>query len=525
MEDMSATDQMTVHELLDQLREQATSEADKGRRFERLMAAFFRADPTFSAQFSQVWAWSDWPGRGGRPDTGIDLVAEDAHTGENIAIQCKFYGANTRVSKKDVDSFISASGTRDFARRIIVDTSTSWGGNAEHVLRQQDKPIRRLSLEDLEYSLVDWTQFSWSAPEQLVISPKKQPRKHQREAIDAVTEQFAEHERGKLIMACGTGKTFTSLKLAEEYVGAGGSVLFLVPSISLLSQTIREWADNSELSLDMMAVCSDPKSTQKTTGGDSADISVVDLALPATTDIPELRKRWERAAGNTGSMTVVFSTYQSIEVVAQAQREGGLGEFDLIICDEAHRTTGAKIAGMDSAFMRVHDGQFIRGAKRLYMTATPRIFGEEAKTRAKEQRDDLTIASMDDVETYGPEFFRLGFGEAVERKLLTDYRVVILSVDEAYVTRNFQQELSEDGEIQLGDAARMVGCWNGLAKRFDRVSGESMAPMRRAVAFAQDIKTSKAIAQSFPSIVRQHVAQQGLENATAGVSAPPPPDR
>ena len=323
-------------------------------------------------------------------------------------------------------------------------------------------------------------------------------------------------------MACGTGKTFTSLKLAEEYVGAGGSVLFLVPSISLLSQTIREWADNSELSLDMMAVCSDPKSTQKTTGGDSADISVVDLALPATTDIPELRKRWERAAGNTGSMTVVFSTYQSIEVVAQAQREGGLGEFDLIICDEAHRTTGAKIAGMDSAFMRVHDGQFIRGAKRLYMTATPRIFGEEAKTRAKEQRDDLTIASMDDVETYGPEFFRLGFGEAVERKLLTDYRVVILSVDEAYVTRNFQQELSEDGEIQLGDAARMVGCWNGLAKRFDRVSGESMAPMRRAVAFAQDIKTSKAIAQSFPSIVRQHVAQQGLENATAGVSAPPP---
>lgn len=204
-------------------------------------------------------------------------------------------------------------------------------------------------------------------------------------------------------------------------------------------------------------------------------------------------------------------------MIAQAQHQGGFPPFDLIICDEAHRTTGAKEAGSESAFMRVHDDTFIRGAKRLYMTATPRIFGDGAKEKAKDGA--AVVASMDDEAVYGPEFHRLGFGEAVEKNLLTDYRVVILSVDEDYVATRFQQELSKDGEIQLGDAARMVGCWNGLAKHFDTVQGESLAPMQRAVAFAKDIKTSKAIASAFPAVVDRHARTAEFADTEDGADA------
>ncbi|WP_144707542.1 DEAD/DEAH box helicase [Dermacoccus nishinomiyaensis] len=503
---------VTVHEVLDDLRAKATSERDKGSRFEQLMAAYLQTDPLFADQFSDVWSWQDWPGRDGKSDTGIDLVAVDRVTGENVAIQCKFYAEGHTVSKGDIDSFLSASGTSKFGQRIVVDTGAPWGKNAEDTIRDQTVKVRRISLADLQNSNVDWGKFTWSAPDTLPTVGKKTPRPYQRTAIDKVIEGLTTHDRGKLIMACGTGKTFTSLRLAEQQVGAGGSVLFLVPSISLLSQTVREWAANAEVPLDMIAICSDPKSTSRSNAVE--DISAVDVALPASTNNAVVQERWSKAAQRSDSMTVIFSTYQSIDVVAAAQAQGGFGPFDLIICDEAHRTTGVSVAGQDeSAFVRVHNNGVIAGTKRLYMTATPRIFGEDSKKKALDGAAEL--ASMDDETKFGPDLHRLGFGEAVEKNLLTDYRVLILAVDEEYVTKNFQAELAQDGEIQLGDAARMVGCWQGLAKHFDTVEGESLAPMKRAVAFAKDIKTSKAIAQAFPDVVNKHVAAVDLPDDAA----------
>jgi len=458
-----------------------------------------------------VFAWQDWPGRGGKHDTGIDLVAVDRQTGGNVAIQCKFYAAGHNVSKPDIDSFLAASGTTGFTRRIIVSTGADWGPNAEAALAEQTIPVTRIGTGDLAASRVDWSQFTWSTPDVVATRGKKTARPHQRTAIDKVSAGLAERGRGKLIMACGTGKTFTSLRLAEEHVGAGGTVLFLVPSISLLSQTVREWASEANLPLQMLAVCSDAKATKRT-GTAAEDISAVDLALPATTNLDLLTTRWAAAVADTGSMTVVFSTYQSIEVVAKAQAEGGFDPFDLIICDEAHRTTGVTIAGVDeSAFVRVHDNTFLPGAARLYMTATPRLFGDDSKKKAADA--DAVIASMDDEDTYGPELHRLGFSEAVEKKLLTDYRVLVLAVDEEYVTGNFQQELATSGEIPLGDAARIVGCWNGLAKHFDTTADESDHPMRRAVAFAKDINASKTVAASFPALVDRHIQALELDDA------------
>lgn len=503
----------SIYEVLDELRVQATSETDKGSKLEQLMAQFLRTDPMYAEQFSEVYLWQDWPGRDGKHDTGIDIVAVDRLTGANVAIQCKFYAPGSTIGKTDIDSFLSASGKEGFAQRIIVSTTDKWNGHAEDAIQGQQIPVRRIGLADLEASVVDWDAFDWAAPQVLPISDKNKLRSHQVEAVEAVMKGLTTHDRGKLIMACGTGKTFTSLRLAEQLAGPGRSVLFLVPSISLLSQTLREWSTQAEVPLAPLAVCSDRKATARSKAVNE-DISAVDLALPSTTNVAVLESRLTQALGETDSMTVVFSTYQSIDVVAQAQTQGDLPAFDLIICDEAHRTTGTTLAGEDeSAFVRVHNNDYIRGAKRLYMTATPRIYDDSSKARAGEA--NAVLASMDNEDLFGPELHRLGFGEAVSRHLLTDYKVLVLAVDETSVSRTFQLQLADEGnELRLDDAAKIVGCWNGLAKRGDAEHSFAAdpAPMRRAVAFAGTIRDSKQIESLFGQTVEQYAAAHDLED-------------
>jgi predicted helicase len=343
------------------------------------------------------------------------------------------------------------------------------------------------------------------------LKDRKKLRDHQRVALDKVRDGLAVRDRGKLIMACGTGKTFTSLKIAEELVPAGGTVLFLVPSISLLSQSLREWTQESEVELRPFAVCSDTKVGKRTKAQESEDISVVDLALPATTNPTRLHSQLSDTAAGAGRVTVIFSTYQSIAVVAEAQAMG-LGDFDLVICDEAHRTTGATLAGVEeSAFVRVHDNTFLRAAKRLYMTATPRIYDDASKTKAGQAQ--AVLASMDDETMYGPELHRLGFGEAVTAGLLTDYKVLVLAVDEKSVSRTFQAQLAdENSELKLDDVAKIVGCWNGLAKRGQLESGFTgdPVPMTRAVAFARSIKDSQKFADEFRAIVADYITTTGI---------------
>lgn len=506
----------SIYEVLEDLRAAALSESDKGSKLERLMLSYLKTDPVFADQFSDVWLWQDWPGREGKHDTGIDLVASDRITGGDVAIQCKFYAPTSTIGKYDIDSFLSASGKEGFLQRIIVSTTDRWNAHAEDALQGQQVPVQRIGLADLEASAIDWGQFSWAEPEVLEVSDKKCLRPHQREAVDASAKGLTEQDRGKLIMACGAGKTLTSLRLAEEMVGAGGSVLFLVPSISLLSQTLREWATEAEIPLAPVAVCSDRKATARSKAVNE-DISAVDLALPATTNIALLESRMAQALGDATSMTVVFSTYQSIDVVAQAQVQGELAPFDLIVCDEAHRTTGVTVAGEDeSAFVRVHDDSYLRGRKRLYMTATPRLYDDASKAKAGEA--NAVLASMDDESIFGPELHRLSFGDAVSRDLLTDYKVLVLAVDETSVSRTFQLQLADEGnELRLDDAAKIVGCWNGLAKRgsAEHSFEADPAPMRRAVAFTGTIKDSQHIESLFAQTVEQYASAYDLED-TAG---------
>lgn len=490
----------TIHAVLDDLRSRATNEREKGDLFEDLIAKFLRTDPVYAAQYAKVWRWMEYPLRDGKVDTGIDLVAEEAGTGDHVAIQCKFYAETHALQKADIDSFFTALGKKQFSAGLIVSTTDKWSKHAEDALADQTKPVGRLRVGDMDLSPVDWAQFSFMDIEYMPLRDRKQVRPHQREAIDAVKTGLASADRGKLIMACGTGKTFTSLRLVEEQVEPGGTVLFLVPSISLLSQTLREWSAEAIDQMRFFAVCSDRK-----VGAGSEDIRVHDLAIPASTNADQLAEELERGRV-PGQTTVVFSTYQSIDVVSRAQKAWG-GQFDLVICDEAHRTTGATLAGEDdSAFVRVHDNAVIDSVKRLYMTATPRLYDDVAKRKAEES--SVVIASMDDESLYGPELHRLGFGEAVERDLLADYKVLVLAVDEEYVAREFQRQLADENlELKLDDVAKIVGCYNGLEKRAldsDRLEVDSN-PMRRAVAFSRSIKDSKSIAEAFDEIT-EHLA-------------------
>lgn len=504
---------MPFHTILDRYRKISFSERDKGSRFERLMQAYLQTSPLYEGRFRHVWLWNEFPYKenfGGK-DTGIDLVAQTVE-GDFWAIQCKCYDEKTQITKASVDSFLSTSSkvfvndqhqTTSFALRLWISTTNNWGTEAENTIRNQNPPVQRISLTDLENAPVDWEALDKGITGTKARSGKKSPRPHQEKAIAAFHEYFKTGERGKLIMACGTGKTYTALKIAEKETGGKGLVLVLTPSISLVGQTLREWMAESSEEIFPICICSDPEvsKSSKKKDDDTDGYTVTDLALPASTNVQKIVQQFRIAEKfYEKAMVVVFSTYQSIEVVSRAQNKVGR-EFDLIICDEAHRTTGVTLKGEDdSAFVKVHDNDFIRARRRLYMTATPRLYAEESKQKAKIA--DAYLCSMDDEAMYGPEVFRIGFGEAVDKNLLTDYKVLVLTLSEADVPASLQDSVSNSGtEINMDDACKLMGCINALSKRLIIDEGllttSDPGPMHKAVAFCQNIKKSKRFTNIF----------------------------
>ncbi|MEX1265145.1 MAG: DEAD/DEAH box helicase family protein, partial [Actinomycetota bacterium] len=412
-----------------------------------------------------------------------------------------FRPAETAQVSTGVDTL---SGQKQWSRRIIVATTDLWSTNAEKSLEGHAVPIERIGIDDLDAMTVDWSSYDVANPGGVAPTPRHVLREHQVKAIDAVRTGFEQADRGKLIMACGTGKTFTALRIAEEHAGPGKSVLFLAPSIALVAQSLKEWTAECQVPIRPFAVCSD-STAGKPIEGENA--TPHDLVVPPTTDPVALIEAGVQVLP-TDAMTVVFSTYQSIQVIADMQAATG-HVFDLVVCDEAHRTAGvASVKGEDSAFALVHENAIVPATKRLYMTATPRLFKPVAADAAKES--DAILASMDDPEYFGEEFHRLGFGEAVEQGLLADYRVLILTVDESAVSESFQGLLSTNGELSLPDVARFVGCLSGLAKlpgaAGSSFSGDEPA-MQRAVAFWSKIVDSERFAQQFEQVADSYFDQ------------------
>lgn len=509
---------MTFQKTLDKYRKIAFSERDKGDRFERLMQAYLQTDPKYAFLFKQVWLWKEFPGKLdlGGGDTGIDLVAL-TQEGDYWAIQCKCYQADATIDKPAVDSFLATSGrtfkneqlqTTRFAHRLWISTTNKWGPNATEAIRNQDPPVTRINLFDLIEAPVDWDKLEQGIHGEASRTPKKVLRPHQTEALQKTHEHFISADRGKLIMACGTGKTLTALRIAENETSGKGLVLFLVPSIALLGQTLREWSADANEPINAICICSDPEISRKKTKNEDADtFSIVDLALPASTNTDYILHQFQqiRDKGLPG-MTVVFSTYQSIDVISKAQKvllHNGFVPFDLVICDEAHRTTGVTLADEDeSAFTKVHDKDFIQARKRLYMTATPRLYNDDTKSKAAQA--DAVLCSMDDDALYGNEIYRIGFGEAVERDLLTDYKVLILTLNDKDVPPAIQRMIADkEAEINTDDASKLIGTINAMSKQFLGDQGLTREsdpdPMRRAVAFCQSIAVSKKITATYNS--------------------------
>lgn len=516
MQNLSST---KFDQIIDKYRTESFSERDKGDRFEKLIKAYLLTKPEYKTQLSDVWLWSDFPeksqfGTGGK-DTGIDLVCRTLDD-EYWAVQCKCYQKNKKIDLATVSTFITTSQfpfsvggeNKNFSHRIWIDTTIN-GFNSEAQNAIDKLHVARLGLIDLKNDSVDWEKLDAGLYGDKAASVKYDLREHQQKAYDSTIKYFENHNRGKLIMACGTGKTFTSLRISEALANDSHLVLFLVPSIALLSQTLKEWSSQCKQNIYPICICSDAKASK------ANDDTISNLVLPATTDTNKVRWQFlnfKRRQAKEGGMIVVFSTYQSIDVISEVQKAINQTEndsfiFDLIVCDEAHRTTGYTPNGkLDSAFVKVHSDSNVKAKKRLYMTATPKLYDTNTQTKAKET--ETTLWSMDDTEIYGEEIYRIGFGEAVEKKLLSDYKVVVLTLDENSVDPKIQkiildQKTEDNKDIKAVDAIKLIGCINVLSKRTNYLTDKELftdedpEPMKSAVAFCSNIENSKYLRDSF----------------------------
>ena len=524
----------SVFDALDPIVNSSVSEREKGAKYEAACVWFLRNDPYWSQKFDKVGTieqalkWQDCPIHDTQ-DTGIDLVALDGANGEWWAIQCKCYDGEKTLPKGICDSFFArALGDPSISQYMVM---TSAKGPGKHLEKQLENTCAMLvDTAKMEASRLDWSPFVYGV--ESIERETYDPRPHQREAIEGIESAFAENDRCKAIMACGTGKTLMSLRLAEDYLKGSGLVLFCAPSISLVGQSMREWLSQSRAKLSPLVVCSDSKASRQE---DAIPMTLASFEYPATTHADRLMEHYAASRRrNPDGLVVVFSTYQSIDVIHQAQ-EMGLPEFDLVVCDEAHRTTGSALPGVSkkdaSAFMKVHYNENVRAKKRLYMTATPRIYGETAKRKGAE--DDFTIASMDDESLYGPVAYQIKFGEAVEKKLLTDYKVVVLAVEEDAL-RGRMPETDDNGvdaySLDADDVGKIIGCWKGLAEHGENAPddatgvgdmlvvddmnsepGKGIEPLHRAVGFCSTIDSSKTICEAFSRIVDRY-AQAGGED-------------
>lgn len=535
---------MTFDDIIGLFRSEALTERIKGNYFELLMQRWLRADPRYSHLFAHVWLWSEFgpaTDLGGR-DTGIDLVAMDDQ--DNLwAIQCKCYKEETQITEAAVGTFTAMAGaaftierpdalglspklTADihtFAHRLWLSTTNNWSNTADHIRRIQQPPVNIFSTDEFRASRVDWAQLLRAVAPGLLPDEERELlakaeaeakpeakskadgaleprelRKYQKEAVESAIKYFATNDRGKLIMACGTGKTFTALRLTEQLVPEGGMTLFLVPSIALLGQALNDWCADRELPFSAVAVCSDSRTNRNTrrrqSDDDTVDESPADLCLPASTS-PDAVAAQLRFYRSKGRRIVVFSTYQSVDVVTEALKLLGEADlrFDLMIADEAHRTTGVATTDRraEMLFMRPTAADF-PALKRLYMTATPRIYGDAAKARAG-RADNLELCSMDDEKLYGREIYRMDFGRAVKEGFLTDYRVLVLAVGAAEIPTELKEwiENPEQKNIDYNTAARIIGAVIGLSKRIEGDGGaiRNFDPgmMRRAMIFTDRI--------------------------------------
>ncbi len=505
----------------------------KGSLFERISKRFLQEHDSAN-EYESIDLWSDWELRGNKGDRGIDMVITTTSK-EYIAVQCKFH--QNSISLNDISTFLhklqAGVGEVRFKKGIIISTSHLTRAALEEIEQIRSTgmgiDIDEITEEDFIYSRIDWEKFDPTKTEdEIPLCDKKKPHSHQTEAIEKTKEYFSDpkNARGKLIMACGTGKTYTSLKIMEALDPK--ITLFLAPSIALLSQTFREYAQEKSEPFYASIVCSDDKvgkGKKNKNDDDTDDINFSELPNKPSTSPKDILSVYEKAQ-KENKRFIIFSTYQSALRIKEAQ-EAGLNEIDLIICDEAHRTVGAMYSTNErddkNAFTLCHSDKNIKAKQRLYMTATPKVYSESSKAKAKES--DNAIYSMDDEGIFGEEIYTLNFARAIALDLLTDYKVMILAVRKenlSGVTNSVNKKISQleakgtklDKKLINNEfVCKIVGTHKGLAKQdlivLDDENKEDhnlqnqydTAPSQRAISFCKSINTSKNIKDFFETIM------------------------
>lgn len=444
-----------------------------GRLFEGFVKWFLQHEPTWANQIEKVWLWEEYPDRWG-PDCGIDLVFKHRN-GEIWAVQAKCYGSDYYIKKDDINSFLSESNRPEIHQRLLIASTDHLGANARRTCEAQEKSVVLYLRNEFEQAGISYPKsFRALASAKRKKLPK--PRPHQKEAITAAVTGFKTNDRGQLIMACGTGKTFVTLWIKEKLLAQ--STLVLLPSLNLLAQTLREWAFAASTPYEALCVCSDQTVGKNT---DEAIQSVLDVPYPVTTDVADVR-----AFLNQDGAKVVFSTYQSSDVIAEAQTDLSIDDFDLTIADEAHRCAGKA----ESIFSTVLHQEKIRSKKRLFATATQRIYKTNIKSQAEER--GVEVLSMDDKAAFGKPLHTLSFGESISRGLLTDYQVVIVGVDDSMIAewiKNRELVTTDTGvETDAESLAAQIALIKAM-KDYDLTRLISFhSRIKRAEAFSADIK-------------------------------------
>ena len=451
----------------------------RGKQFERLCKWILETDPVYSNKIEKVWLWDDWPNRWG-PDCGIDLIAQDTE-GKIWAIQAKCYNSDYSVTKQDIDSFISESDNDKIDIRLLIATTDKIATNAVNVIHRTNtlRPFNQLLLTELLEKQLEWPE-SLDALSSGCVKKPFTPKPHQRAAIEDVITGLRDHDRGQLIMACGTGKTLAGLWIAQEIKSS--TTLVLLPSLLLLSKTLAEWLRHSSESFSYLPVCSDDSVAKS--DDDSINFTTSDLSFPSTTSETEIANFLQR-----DGKKVIFSTYQSSPQIAAAYKKGKLKPLDLVISDEAHRCAGK--AGSD--YTTALDNTQIPASKRLFMTATPKIFQAHSKKAAEES--GVEVLSMDDTEIFGPVLHKLSFGTAIEQNLLSDYQVVVVGVDDSLCAEMISERRLIQTENKIESDAQSFASHIGLAKAIKRYD------LRRVITFHSRVKSANDFQQDFSAVV------------------------
>ena len=467
---------VNLHSFLKLIKTFDTDNHARGVQFEKLCKWLLENHPFYQSKLKQVWLWDDWPERWGK-DCGIDLVAEDVD-GKTWAIQAKCYDPQYNVTKKDVDSFLSESTNTKIHHRLLIATTDGLGANAVGVIQRQNEtiPINQLMLSDLLEAPIEWPK-SMDELSTATIKKSFTPKPYQQIAIDKVVENL--DSRGQLIMACGTGKTLTGLWIAEEL--EANTTLVLLPSLLLLSKTLTEWLTHSKGSFAYLPVCSDDTVAKSE---DAISLSTSDLSFPSTTDAEEIAK-FVKSNGRK----VIFSTYQSSERIAEALKLNASSPIDLIIADEAHRCAGKA----DSAYSTVLDNDLIPAEKRLFMTATPRIFQSSFQKKASDS--GVEVVSMDDEAVFGPVLHKLSFGEAIEQDLLTDYQVVVVGIDNPSYSSMITERTLVKTDTDIQSDAQSFASHIGLAKAIKNYD------LTRVISFHSRVSSARDFANKLPEVI------------------------